>query len=648
MLIAGSVVALAAEPPECPRCFPPASSAASQSPKPVKDSSGWASDQGKATGGEEESDAFLPCCPFPVPVGIERAAAPKLSREMLANTITRLVRPHCWKSAGGECDLNWSADGESIIVNAPADVQKEVMDVLQSLRMNRGASIEMEVRAVTISDSKFTQSGLSRAFGFAHDQGSPAQANDQQTEASHHHQDHRVSSVLLKDWQLALVMDSAQSDPLINVMQAPKMVFENGQTVNCDFRDVLKVVTGMKIEQVDGMTRGVPESQTVGVGVGIHVCGVLASDRNSVTFRLNASNTFATCENNKVSFLRTDFGCKSESKLPEGGRSTWDTASSPRYQTISTDACSTIPCDSTLMIYGGAVETVEEIDCSIPVLGGLPFLKSVFAAKETVRRVEHQIWMVTPRVATPSDGETGNVDTTRSVGISNAAVAMPDRDSDCPRRQSCPTSPSANGAEKAGCCAKCPTCPACQMGNCCEQVGGCPNCPACHSGKCCPNGACPSCRSSAGEEEWCMPANDSTHSIRSAKSPVELRAEKKAVELVAMYREACRNGESEKARLIAREALDLDPECFAKPAECAKSPANLTANNPCPTPGAESDKPSNWILPVGLNAPRNRLGDDFWSHQTKDDITRELMAPYTQMPFTPVPPAAGRLAPAGR
>jgi hypothetical protein len=49
-----------------------------------------------------------------------------------------------------------------------------------------------------------------------------------------------------------------------------------------------------------------------------------------------------------------------------------------------------------------------------------------------------------------------------------------------------------------------------------------------------------------------------------AKSPVEQRAEKKAEDLVRQYHQACANGDSEGARLIAREALDLDPACFAK------------------------------------------------------------------------------------
>jgi type II secretory pathway component GspD/PulD (secretin) len=81
-----------------------------------------------------------------------------------------------------------------------------------------------------------------------------------------------------------------------------------------------------------------------------------------------------------------------------------------------------------------------------------------------------------------------------------------------------------------------------------------------------------------------------------AKSPVELRAAKKAETLVRQYREACARGEAEAARLIAHEALDLDPECFAKPCQplaagtcippAVASP--LPAIQACPSPAIQA------------------------------------------------------------
>jgi hypothetical protein len=60
------------------------------------------------------------------------------------------------------------------------------------------------------------------------------------------------------------------------------------------------------------------------------------------------------------------------------------------------------------------------------------------------------------------------------------------------------------------------------------------------------------------------------HLIRKAeappatKSPKEQRLEKKAAALVEKYHAACKAGDLEKARKLARQALDLNPTCFDK------------------------------------------------------------------------------------
>src|ERR1700722_18201281 len=53
--------------------------------------------------------------------------------------------------------------------------------------------------------------------------------------------------------------------------------------------------------------------------------------------------------------------------------------------------------------------------------------------------------------------------------------------------------------------------------------------------------------------------------VQKVKSAVEMRAAKKADKLMQKYRDACAAGNPEKARKYARQALDLDPECFTKP-----------------------------------------------------------------------------------
>jgi hypothetical protein len=61
----------------------------------------------------------------------------------------------------------------------------------------------------------------------------------------------------------------------------------------------------------------------------------------------------------------------------------------------------------------------------------------------------------------------------------------------------------------------------------------------------------------------------SAHLVRNAEAPAaksaqEQRLEKKAAALVEKYHAACKGGDLEKARKLARQALDLDPACFDK------------------------------------------------------------------------------------
>jgi hypothetical protein len=69
--------------------------------------------------------------------------------------------------------------------------------------------------------------------------------------------------------------------------------------------------------------------------------------------------------------------------------------------------------------------------------------------------------------------------------------------------------------------------------------------------------------------------------MSATKSAVEQRAAKMAEKLVKKYHDACASGETEKARKYARQALDLDPECFAKPQVSIRVAPNPVLPSPC-------------------------------------------------------------------
>jgi hypothetical protein len=520
--------------------------------------------------GEEASEAILPCCPYPVPFGA--IATTNSSSEALIGTITRLVQPRCWKSAGGNCDITYSADTRSMVVNGPEEIQTQVASILESLRKNQNVQIRVEIRLLTVSDLIFTRGQLSRAFGIGSDDRSAAK------------QPSNLTSVVIPDWQVYMVMGACQNDDRFEVSQFPRITIENGRTTVCGVQDIEQINTGTTIETIDGQHRITQQSQKIGIGPWCKVCGAISPDRESILVRMRAANTFPTVahgwgwppmlpddKEKIVRRVRNIFAEEPSKNPPSSDSALWSEADQPMYQTISMDVCQSLPCGSTLMMYAGSADCIVETKQSLPILGNIPVLNSLFAKKETTRAREHYIWLVTACLepiadekATPTNSSKGNFEVS-------------------------PPSPPSHPDEMI------------------PRTG----------------------RRSAIEEESVAPAlfvapwqtaiqPNLPPLAQTAKSAVEMRAAKKAEKLMQKYRDACAAGDPEKARKFARQALDLDPECITKSQLAPSMPSkfqNVTRQAASGSAVCESN--------------------DFWSKQTKEDITRQLIAPYMPAPQPP-------------
>ncbi|MFL5342977.1 MAG: type II secretion system protein GspD [Gemmataceae bacterium] len=435
--------------------------------------------------------------------------------EKLIQLVTSTVAPKCWSNAGGSCTIDYFPIGMGLVVNAPADVQEQVADLLAALRRAQDVQVSVELRFITVAEAFFERIGV--------DFNVKAPACCEQAQACDACRSFRpvalektaaTNSVILTEKQVFQMMEAAQGDSRTNVMQAPKLTMFSGQKSCVSVVDSQTFVTGVKVNTVNGQAVMVPENKRYELGVKATVQATVSADHKFVQMDFAAEHSQLANSNVQLMPVTTFIAPAFEGGAKGKPVPFTQFIQQPKIKTLSVNSKMCIPDGGTILLNAGTILTEGRAESGPPVLSKIPYVNRLFKNTGYGREAQTMMIMVTPRII-----------------VAQEAFAA-----------KCP------GCEHAKCCDSCPKCcDACPK--CCEQ--GCAGCPKCKP---------------VAEEEASAPAKTTA---KVTKSPVELRAEKKAAKLVEKYHEACDKGETEKARKIAREALDLDPACFTKPVTAA-------------------------------------------------------------------------------
>src|SRR5438128_2745499 len=106
-------------------------------------------------------DGDLPACCAQAGVWSANLITPQKTHEdKLIKLVTSTVRPLCWCQNGGDCSIEYFPIGMGLVVHAPDDVQKEVSDLLDSLRKQQDARICVTLRYITVPAEFFERFGL--------------------------------------------------------------------------------------------------------------------------------------------------------------------------------------------------------------------------------------------------------------------------------------------------------------------------------------------------------------------------------------------------------------------------------------------------------------------------------------------------------
>jgi type II secretory pathway component GspD/PulD (secretin) len=377
--------------------------------------------------------------------------------EQLIKLITSMVRPYSWDGHGGSGKVEFFDIGSALVVNQTADVITEVADLLEALRRLQDLSVAVEVRIVSLSEafyermgmdfsvniktntSKFEPaltSGVFRPAPFVNDINTTGQVIgltpagsftpdlDVPIRATSFNRgipffggfpnspgnDGGISLGLafLNDIQVYTLLEMAQGDRRINVMQAPKLTLFNGQTSTLSVSDLQFYVAGVQVISVNGQLVFIPQNTPFpsgGLNVNITIQAVVSADRRFV--RLNLPVNFITSSSANIPlFPITTF----ITPVFEGGSQGQPIPFTQFIQQpgfTTTNVQTTVVCpDGGTVLLGGLKQLSEgRNEFGPPFLSKIPYLNRLFKNVGVGRESSHVMIMVTPRIIINAEEE---------------------------------------------------------------------------------------------------------------------------------------------------------------------------------------------------------------------------------------------------
>jgi len=455
-----------------------------------------------------------------------------------------------------------------------------------------------------------------------------------------------TTPIALTPRQAKLLLDAVKADPLACITDAPRVAMTDGQSATVSSQQQQLFVTGLKIESVDGEVHAMPQVSPFKMGLSTTLHASASADRRSISLHLDSNYTCLENDEVPMSTVHVDLATATDHNRDHSSMDVTHAIQRPKFQTLTIDTDLNVHSGGTMLVYGGRIDRTQRVQHSIPLLGKIPGLRQLFTHVSNEPATEHLLVLVTPQVACDLPEQSTGVRTATFSGVAQTCTppvcsACPLCTGGC---SACPNCPAAKCGQPAECCRACmrriepadiiqilatvlPTIdksgdivrteypravwPQSITGQFHVNPDGTVNLGIYGSVKvagstldearqsihgflvnvtrlepqvvvvwvdavkCCNNPAnTPGCKP-ACEEESSIP-------IKTAKSAIESRAEKIAAKIVHQYQEACAKGDAEGARLIAREALDLDPECFSKPHQPVPTSVECPCKQACP------------------------------------------------------------------
>ncbi len=207
----------------------------------------------------------------------------------------------------------------------------------------------------------------------------------------------------LSNIQVFMLLEAAQGDRRLNVMQAPKITVFNGQTANINVQDFQFFLTGININQANAQTFFTPNNQPFPLGVTMQVTPVVSADRRFV--RLNLTPSLTNLASTSVPLIPVQIPVPTILNGPGAGGTVFGQPQiftmffqQPTFTTISVNTTVNVPDGGTVLL--GGLKTMSEgrVESGPPILSKIPYLNRLFTNTAFGRDGQSLMIMVTPRI----------------------------------------------------------------------------------------------------------------------------------------------------------------------------------------------------------------------------------------------------------
>jgi len=325
--------------------------------------------------------------------------------------IARTIEPESWSDEGGAGTMDYYPIGMSLIVKQKPPVHEKITELLATLRRQQDVEVAVEVRLIRVSDSFYDS--VARHF-FA--DGKKGERNALVCQPD---------TAFLTGTQAASFMEAMQQDRETSVIQAPKLTVFNGQNAVISVTDQQWFVTSVKTVQINGSVAFVPQNEPVATGTMLSIQPVISADRRYVHLNLKAKLTDLVSSKAPLFPVTTPIAPMFEGGFQGPPIPFTQFIQQPKISTLAVDRTVNIPDGGTVLLGGWKREhEVPATESGPPILCHIPFVNMLFEEGEPSRETETIMMMVTPRIIVQEETE---------VGLAAPVFAMP-RPSTAPKK----------------------------------------------------------------------------------------------------------------------------------------------------------------------------------------------------------------------
>jgi hypothetical protein len=307
--------------------------------------------------------------------------------DCLIRLIVNTVEPESWDARGGAGTIDYHPATMGLVIRQTPAVHEKIQELLESLRRLQDQEVALEIRIITMDEAGFRRLDLS---------GKDAPLADDASASP-------LRVRFFDDAQVRSLLEAAQENVRINVMQAPKLTLLNGQCSVLDVTEPKRFLTGVTVAAgEDGHPVVTPHTEEVPVGLRMTARPIISADHRLVKVSLGVNMSDLEDADAAATVEAALKQLPADQVTPAALR---QLVRQPKITRLAMDSTFAVPDGGTALISGWKREREARRECATPVLSDIPYVNRLFTNVGCGRETECVLLMVTPRVIVQQEEE---------------------------------------------------------------------------------------------------------------------------------------------------------------------------------------------------------------------------------------------------